>query len=206
MSLSNGNGEAWVEAIAHLNACDPALRRLIERVGPCRLRPRRGYYVALCQAIFSQQVSTVVARVIFKRFCRLFPGGRPTPGLTLKLTDAQLQAAGVSRQKRAYLRDLASHFASGRVPTRRFPRMTDEEIVQALLPVKGIGRWTVEMFLIFVLNRPDVWPVDDLGVRKSMQALRRMKALPDARKLGPMGEAWRPWRSVAAWYLWRGLE
>ena len=206
MSHSNhGADNGWADAVAHLST-DPELARLIARVGPCRLRPRKDYYMALCQAIFAQQVSTVVATIIFKRFRKLFPGSRPTPARTLKLTDRQLQSAGVSRQKRGYLRDLARHFASGKVPVRRLCRMSDQQIMEVLLPVKGVGRWTVEMFLIFVMNRPDVWPVDDLGVKKSVQALRKLKALPDAKSLGPVADAWRPWRTVAAWYLWRGLE
>src|SRR4051812_28305385 len=163
----------WSEAERALSRGDPVMRKLIRRVGPCTLAPRRDYFVKLCQSIFAQQLSTVVATVLFNRFRDQFPGRRPTPAKVLEFLDSadeeRIRAVGLSRQKRVYVRDLAAHFADGRVNTRRLARMEDEEIVQALVPINGIGRWTVEMFLIFCLNRTDVWPVDDLGVRKGAQ-------------------------------------
>ncbi|MGE5608735.1 MAG: DNA-3-methyladenine glycosylase family protein [Bacillota bacterium] len=110
---------------------------------------------------------------------------------------------GLSRQKLCYLRDLAERFATGQIPIRRFPSMTDEQIIQSLLPIKGVGRWTAEMFLIFVLNRPDLLPVDDLGVRKGIQTAYALKSLPDAPAMTQIAEPWRPWRTIATWYLWR---
>lgn len=194
----------WSEAQSHLLRVEPKFTRLIDGVGACTLTPRRDYFASLCQAIFSQQVSTPVAAVLFARFRKLFPRRRPTPKLVLAADDGSLRSVGLSRQKLSYLRDLARHFATGAIPTRRFATMDDQQIIDALTAVNGIGRWTAEMFLIFVLNRPDVLPVDDLGVRKAMLSLL---GLPDAtkpRELFAPAEPWRPWRTVATWYLWRG--
>ena len=197
----------WSAAQRHLARVDPAMRRLIKKVGPCTLRPRRDYFVKLCQSIYAQQLSTTVATVLFNRFRDRFPLRRPTPQGVLRFLrnadDAAIRAVGLSRQKRTYVEDLATHFADGRVKTRRFASMDDEAIVQALIPIRGIGRWTVEMFLIFCLNRPDVWPVDDLGVRKGAQRLAGLAEMPTKVELLEMGERWRPWRTIASWYLWR---
>lgn len=193
----------WRPALHHLRRADPILAKIIDRVGPCTLAPRRDYFVALCQTIFTQQVSTAVATVLFARFRLLFPRRQPTPQALLALSDEQLRSAGLSRQKTAYLRDLASRFAAGQIPTRRFPSMTDEDIIQALLPIKGVGRWTAEMFLIFVLNRPDLFPVDDLGIKKAVQAAYALTELPPAPHLLQFAEPWRPFRTIATWYLWR---
>jgi DNA-3-methyladenine glycosylase II len=114
-----------------------------------------------------------------------------------------MKRVGLSRQKAAYLEDLAEHFISNRIPTRRLARMADEEVIEALVAVKGIGRWTAEMFLMFVLNRPDVLPVDDLGLREGARDVFGLGARPTAKELIAMGEAWRPYRSIATWYLWR---
>lgn len=200
------NSPDWSPAIAHLRRADPVLAAIIDRVGPCTLHPRRDYFVALCKSICTQQVSTVVATIIFARFRLLFPRQQPTPQRLLTLTDDQLRAVGFSRQKVSYLRDLAVHFVDNRIPTRRFARMTDEQIIESLLPIKGVGRWTAEMFLIFVLNRPDLLPVDDLGIRKSAQSAYRLAALPDAETLLALAAPWRPWRTIATWYLWRGAQ
>lgn len=197
---------SWEEAQRHLSRADPVLAGLIARVGPCRLFPRKDYFVALCQAIFTQQVSTAVATVLFERFRKLFPGGRPTPPRVLEATEEELAGVGLSRQKRGYLRDLAGKFASGQIPTRRFAQMSDEQIIESLLPIKGVGRWTAEMFLIFVLNRPDLLPVDDLGVRKVVQFRYGLPELPEAQELIRIAQPWRPWRTVATWYLWRSGE
>lgn len=170
------------------------------------MRRRRDYFVALSQAIVSQQLAVKAAATIFARFRRLFPRSRPTPEALLKLSLEALRGAGLSGQKSSYLRDLAHHFSTGEIPARRITRMTDEEVIAALTRVKGVGVWTAEMFLIFVLNRPDVWPVDDLGVRKAAQRLFGLPALPDAKTLNRLAEPWRPYRTVAAWYLWRSLE
>jgi DNA-3-methyladenine glycosylase II len=186
---------------------DPVMRKVIERVGPCTLAPRRDYFVKLCQSIFTQQISTKVAAVLFHRFRSHFPRRQPTPAKVLEFLrtrdEETIRSVGLSRQKRRYVEDLAAHFADGRVKTRRLASMDDEAIVQALLPIMGIGRWTVEMFLIFCLNRPDVWPVDDLGVRVNCGKAQGLKGPPSKTELTDIGERWRPWRTIASWYLWR---
>jgi DNA-3-methyladenine glycosylase II len=200
----------WSEAIRHLSRTDPCLKRVIKRVGPCTLHPRRDYYIVLCQSIFTQQISTKVAAVLFGRFRDLFPQRRPTPTATLKLLatapEETIRSVGLSRQKRSYIENLARHFVEGKVPLRRFGRMSDEEIIDCLTDVKGIGRWTVEMFLIFVLNRPDVLPIDDLGLREAVKRMYRLEERPTPKQVLERAEPWRPWRTIATWYLWRGSE
>jgi DNA-3-methyladenine glycosylase II len=201
------SGPDWTPAVRHLRRVDPVLRRVIDRVGPCTLHPRRDYFVVLCKAIFTQQISTAVAAVLFGRFRDQFPLRRPTPPLVSEAlangnTDV-LRKCGLSRQKAAYLQDLSRHFLDGRVPTRRLCRMPDEQVIEALVEVKGIGRWTAEMFLIFTLNRPDVLPVDDLGLREGVREVYGLSERPGAKALTEIGERWRPYRSVATWYIWR---
>ena len=200
-------GGDWAAATAALAAADPALGRVIAAVGPCTLRPRRDHFVVLCQSIFSQQISVAGAASLFGRFRDQFPLRRPTPRRTIDfLTSADgelVRWCGLSRQKQAYVLDLARHFAAGQLPVGRFGRMDDEAIIAALCRVRGVGRWTAEMFLIFVLNRPDVLPVDDLGFGKGAQRAYGLASLPTAADLRQMGERWRPYRSIATWYLWR---
>jgi len=205
MLLAAKSKADWTEAIDHLCRVDRKLAAVIERAGPCTLKPGGDCFIALCRAIIAQQISGVVAKAITNRFKKLFPRSRPTAKHLLTLSDEQLRSAGLSRQKMSYLRDLAAHFAEGKVPTRRFSKMTDEEIIQSLIPVKGIGRWTAEMFLIFVLNRTDLLPVDDLGVRKGFQKVYGLRTEPKARKMTEIAEKWRPWRTIGSWYMWRGM-
>jgi DNA-3-methyladenine glycosylase II len=196
----------WSAAESHLSRADPVMRQIIQAVGRCALAPRRDYFVKLCQSIYTQQISTAVATVLFGRFRDQFPSRRPTPTAVLKflkLDDQIIRSVGLSRQKRSYLEDLAAKWIDGHIPSRHFSSMDDGAIVQSLTQVKGIGRWTVEMFLIFCLNRPDVFPVDDLGVRKSAQIAFGLKSLPTKQELTELGEKWRPWRTIATWYLWR---
>src|SRR5687768_1194859 len=198
----------WREAEAHLRAASPHLGRAIDLVGPCTLAPRKDYFVVLCKAIFTQQISTAVATVLFGRFRDEFPSRRPTPRLVLDAMngdagDTAFAGCGLSRQKRAYVRDLAEHFATSQIPTRKLAAMSDEEVIDALTRVKGIGRWTAEMFLIFTLNRPDVLPVDDLGLQQGAQKIFGLKKVPDKKALVKLGEPWRPYRSIATWYIWR---
>jgi 3-methyladenine DNA glycosylase/8-oxoguanine DNA glycosylase len=194
----------WSEASGHLGRVDAALGAVIERVGRCTLHRRRDYFVALCQAIFTQQVATPVAVILFDRFRDLFPGRRPTPRGVLRASEEELRGVGLSRQKLSYLRDLAERFATNALPTRRWARMSDEQVIESLVQVRGIGRWTAEMFLIFVLNRPDVLPADDLGLRKGVQTLYGLQDTPSAADVLLRGERWRPYRTVATWYIWRG--
>ena len=202
-----GLNGVWEPAARHLAAADPALGRVIAKVGPCTLAPRRDYFVVLCKAIFTQQISTAVATVLFGRFRDLFPNRRPTPPLVLEALRTQpaevMRRCGLSRQKATYLEDLARHFVDNRIPTRRLASMDDEAVIDALVSVKGIGRWTAEMFLIFTLNRPDVLPVDDLGLQEGVREIRGLTERPRAKALTELCELWRPWRTVATWYVWR---
>jgi DNA-3-methyladenine glycosylase II len=197
----------WSPAVDHLRRADSVLARVIDAVGPCTLHPRRDHFVVLCKAIFSQQISVAGAATLFGRFRDRFPQRRPTPDRVIAfLTDgdpAVIRFCGLSRQKQAYVLDLARHFRERTLPTARFGRMDDEQIIESLTAIRGIGRWTAEMFLIFVLNRPDVLPVDDLGLRKGVQRAFGLPALPTMGQLRDAAEIWKPYRSVATWYLWR---
>jgi DNA-3-methyladenine glycosylase II len=197
----------WQEAIDHLTR-DRTLSRIIARVGPCTLRPRRGTFAMLVQSILSQQVSVKAAEAMHRRLVASV-GGRLTPERVEAFLDSApedaIRACGLSRQKRAYVHDLSRRFDDGSIPVRKLPGMSDEQLIETLTQVKGIGRWTVEMLLIFGFNRPDVWPVDDLGLRESVYQAwpSRFPGRPVARELSGFADAWRPWRSVASWYLWR---
>jgi 3-methyladenine DNA glycosylase/8-oxoguanine DNA glycosylase len=197
-------------AAARLSASDRALARLIQRVGPCTLQPRKmqSPFEALARAIIYQQLSGRAAATIYGRIQDLFPGSaRLEPESILAVSDARLRAAGVSRPKVRYLKDLASRSLDGTVPgLRQLRRMDDEQIVERLTSVRGVGRWTVEMLLIFRLGRPDVLPVDDLGIRKGFQRIFRTGELPAPARMHRRAERWRPFRTVASWYLWRSLD
>ena len=195
----------WSKAIGHLCRVDPVMRKVIRRVGPCQMKPRRDYFVALCRAIFAQQLNVRVAQVLFDRFRDLLPRRKVTPDAVLEILKDldSIRGCGLSRQKAGYLRDLAQHFVDSRIPTRRLSRMSDDEVIEALVGVKGVGRWTAEMFLMFVLNRPDVLPVDDLGLREGMRDMYGLKERPKPSELFELAEHWRPYRSVGTWYVWR---
>lgn len=197
----------WSVAQEHLCQVDPVMRRIIDAVGPCTLHPRRDYFVLLCQSIFNQQLSVAVAATLFGRFRDQFPMHRPTPQRVIDLMttgDGQLiRTCGLSRQKQAYVLDLARHFHDRQIPTRRFARMQDEQIIESLTRVRGVGRWTAEMFLMFVLNRPDVLPVDDLGLRQGVQRAYGLRAVPSASRLQRIAKLWQPYRTLGTWYIWR---
>jgi DNA-3-methyladenine glycosylase II len=198
--------DGWREARLHLAEADPILRGLIVRIGACTLRPRRHYFGTLCDSIISQQLSTRVAEVIFDRFASLYPRRRPTPQAVFDTPASRLREAGLSSRKARYLKDLAAGFLNGRISPSRLARQSNEEVIEALVLVHGIGRWTAEMFLIFSLNRLDVLPVDDLGIKKAVQRWYGLRALPTAQKIRAIGKSWHPYESVAAWYLWRSLR
>ena len=188
---------------------DPILAAIIKRHGRCELgaaRDRFDHFSMLVRAIVFQQLSTKAATTIHNRLLECMPSGKPTADCVAALTDEQLRTAGISRQKAAYLRDLCEKVASGEVPLDTLDNMTDEEVIEALVKVKGIGRWTAEMFLIFRLQRPDVLPVGDLGIVNAIQKAYRLRKKPTPEKMRKLGEAWRPYRSVATWYLWRSLD
>ena len=192
-------------ALLHLRRADEALSRVIVRHGPCTLKPQKDYFAVLADAIVSQQISVKAAETIFRRLKEKMRG-RVTPGQLLTLSADDLRNVGVSGQKSSYLRDLAEKWIDGTILPRRFSRMDDEAIIAMLTQVRGIGRWTVEMFLIFSLNRLDVLPVDDLGFQRAMQRVYGFRALPSTRTVRRIAEPWRPYRSIATWYLWRSLD
>jgi 3-methyladenine DNA glycosylase/8-oxoguanine DNA glycosylase len=197
-------------ACRHLSLAEPELGRLIERVGEFTMRPDPGHslFTALVRSIVYQQLTGKAAATILGRVNRLFaPRRSPTPGDLLEMSPQRLRGAGLSAAKTAALRDLAARALDGTVPSLpRVRRMADEEIIERLTSVRGIGRWTVEMLLIFRLGRPDVLPVGDLGVRKGFALTFRKRKLPEPAAMTRRAERWRPYRSVASWYLWRALE
>src|SRR5688500_4062325 len=185
---------------------DPVLAGVIRKHGTCGLASaqRADHFSALVRAITGQQLSTKAASTIYTRLAALMPGG-VTPGALSSLTDEQMRAVGMSRQKIAYFRDLSEKSLSGAVRLDALDAMTDDEVIAALTQVKGIGRWSAEMFLMFRLHRPDVLPVDDLGILKAVQRAYGLRKMPHAERLTKIGEPWRPYRSVACWYLWASL-
>jgi methylated-DNA-[protein]-cysteine S-methyltransferase len=198
-------------AVAHLRAADPALARTIDAVGPfaLELQATPDLFGALAEAIVHQQLTTRAAATIFARVRALFPRARraPTPRQILDASDAELRGAGLSRAKVLALRDLAQKAAEGGIPTlAEARRMQDAELVERLTAVRGIGPWTVEMLLIFRLGRPDVLPADDYGVRKGFAVAFRRREVPARRDLDRRAARWKPYRTVASWYLWRALD
>jgi DNA-3-methyladenine glycosylase II len=193
-------------ALRHLRKVDPELRGLIARHGPPTFRRTRDAFGSLCRAIISQQLSGSAAATIYGRFLALFEDKSPRPAQVLAISPERLRAVGLSRGKASFLHDLSAHFADGRLDPRRFGRAGDADIAAALLAVKGIGPWSVDMFMMFGLVRPDVLPVGDLGVRKGMKLHFGLRALPEAARMQKLAEPWRPFRSVASWYMWRRVE
>jgi len=191
----------------HLTKTDPKLGHIIKRVGPCRLHAfaPRDPFEALCMSIASQQLSTKAADTIFRRFCDLFPDRKPVPERVMTLADDEIRAVGFSRPKVTYIKDLASHVTDGRLDLKGLKKHPDDEVMRQLVAVKGIGRWTAEIFLMFRLGRPDIFPADDLGLMNAVQRTYGMRKRPDAKRLRKMCETWKPYRSVAAWYLWQSL-
>ncbi|HSC78308.1 MAG TPA: DNA-3-methyladenine glycosylase [Candidatus Acidoferrales bacterium] len=193
-------------AVKHLKQADPVMGRAIEQVGPFRLVMIPNRFAALMRAILHQQLALKAAQSITRRFRQLYAPGEgrfPTPEELLRTPRRKLRSAGVSPQKMRYLRDLAAKASDGALPLNRVGRLSDEEVIEALTEVKGIGRWTAEMFLIFSLGRPDVWAVDDLGLQLAAKNLYRLRRHPSEAKMRALAEPWRPWRTVASWYLWQ---
>ena len=188
---------------------DPILRLAIKQIGPCLMadRQRTDHLMALVGAIVSQQLSTKAAATIFGRFVALFPGSQtPTAEAIAAQSDAALRGVGLSGQKVGYLRDLSARIADGRLRLDELEELPDEQVIERLIAVKGFGRWTAEMFLMFRLHRPDVLPAGDLGIVNAIQRLYRLRKRPDAKRILRMGDAWKPYRSVASWYLWQTLR
>ena len=196
-------------AVAHLRAADAVLARVTDEVGPfrMRLRPAPSIFAALAESIAYQQLNGKAAAAIFARVSALFPRGRPTAGRLLRISQEKLRGAGLSRSKLLSLRDLAQKAEDGTIPTlAEIQGMADETIIERLCEVRGIGRWTAEMLLMFRLGRPDVLPVDDYGVRKGFAIAYGKQDLPKPKELAIYGDRWKPYRTAASWYLWRVAE
>jgi DNA-3-methyladenine glycosylase II len=195
------------KALTHLRHADPVLRKVIEQVGACRLRPltEGSHFEFIARAIVYQQLSTKAAATIHGRVQALCGGAVTAQPLT-SLSDDALRGAGLSRQKLGYLRDLAARASDGRLDTVHFPDLPDEEVTRQLVQVKGVGVWTAQMFLMFRLGRPDILPVLDLGIRKGVQRAYRLRKLPDAKRVEKIAAAWAPYRTIGSWYMWRVLE
>lgn len=214
-------------AVAHLHRADPVISRIIHEVGPFAMRPDGDDpFRSLARAIIFQQLSGKAAGTIYARFVALFEGGAgelallrrsdpdwlplkepfPEPAAVLALTDEQMRSAGLSRQKTAALRSLAEHFVSGELGTEAFATLPDEQVIERLTRVRGIGRWTAEMFLMFHLRRADVLPVNDIGINRAIMRHYGLEAMPKPDQVRAIGEPWRPWATVACWYLWRSED
>ena len=196
------------DALSHLRSADPRLAAVIDRVGECAFAPRAEgtHFGAVARAIVYQQLSGKAAGTIHRRFEELYGGRAPTAAELLATPDERLRGVGLSRQKTSYLKDLATRVAAGEVPIESLDAMSDDEVLEALVRVKGVGRWTAQMFLMFRLGRPDVLPDLDLGVQKGLQLAHGLKTLPRPRDVLRLGESWAPYRTIASWYLWRLLD
>ena len=197
--------------VAKLGAADPVMERLIEEHGAIvrrelREEQRGDAYGALLRSIVGQQLSTKAARTIYGRMLELFDGHAPTPKQLLAADPDAIRAAGLSRPKIAYLRDLAQHVEDGELELDRLDELSDEQIIEELTAVKGIGDWSAHMFLMFHLGRPDVLPVGDQGIRNAVKAQYRLRRLPDAKRLEKIAKPWRPYRTLACLYLWSSLD
>jgi DNA-3-methyladenine glycosylase II len=209
MSTRTLTRAGYRQAELYLAERDPVLRGLIAAYGACGLArsQREDPFTALVEAIVWQQLSGKAAATIYKRVLALLPNnGPPTPEGLLAIAEGNLRAAGLSHAKSAYVRDLAARVRDGHVHLEALERLEDEAVIEELTKVKGIGRWTAEMFLMFRLHRPDVLPVDDVGIVNALRKAYRLRKAPKPERMRKIAEAWRPYRSVACWYLWQSLE
>lgn len=195
-------------AADHLSKNDPILTPIISRVGPCTIRPHKNYYRELVQSILGQQLSIKAAAAIEARFVALFDGKFPTPEQILTIDIEDMRAIGFSRPKARYVQDLASKIITGEVRFNHLDNLSNEEIITELTAVKGIGEWTVHMFLMFCMARPNVLPVGDLGIRNSMQRMYDLNELPSPARIIEIAETnqWNPYESIASWYIWKLLD
>ncbi|HMG69709.1 MAG TPA: DNA-3-methyladenine glycosylase [Gemmatimonadaceae bacterium] len=205
---SPGSSAFGRKAVAHLRKVDPALAQVIDKVGSYKGWPSSTgtHFDAVCRSIVFQQLSGKAAGTIHGRFQGLYGGRTPLPAELASATDEQLRSIGLSRQKSAYLKDLGSRVALGELPIETLHELSDEEVIAALTQVKGIGRWTAQMFLMFRLGRPDVLPDLDLGVQKGIQRTYRLRKLPTPERVKKIGAKWAPYRTVGSWYMWRLLD
>ncbi len=193
------------KAVDHLKKADTTLASIIARVGPCKITYREPTFEMLARAIVFQQLSTKAALTIYGRLEQA-AGGPLSPESIQALSVGEMRRAGLSRQKLGYIRDLAEHALSGKLDFTRLPAMSDDEVIEVLTDIKGVGVWTAHMFLLFSLRRPNVLPVGDLGVRMAIQRAYRKRKIPTPRQVEQIARDWHPYCSFAAWYLWRSLE
>ena len=193
------------KAINHLKNSDPVLRAIIERVGPCRIEYGPAEFHSLAEAIVYQQLNGKAAVTIFNRFADL--AGKPlTPAGILKLTDQQMRAVGLSKQKTSYLRDMAERAMNGQLDFTRLHEHSDEDVIKHLTQVRGVGVWTAQMFLMFTLKRPNVLPTGDFGVQMAIRKHYNKRKMPKPALMEKIARPWEPYRSIACWYLWRSLD
>ncbi len=202
-TLMTRRREVVAAAVAHLSEQDPILGELIVRVGAFSLKLERDRFAMLVRSILSQQISTKAARSVRLKLEAQTNGGGLTPEALSKLSDAELRQAGLSGQKTSYIRDLATRVLDGRLQLAKLHRLPDEEVITELVEVRGIGRWTAQMFLMFSLGRVDVFPHDDLGLRASMRELYGLAEHPDKSTCLRIAAPWRPYSTIASWYVWR---
>ena len=196
------------KAIAHLKKVDPVMARVIDAIGTCKLtlRDQGSHFDAIARSIVFQQLSGKAAGTIHGRFEGLYGGRSPLPAELSVTSDEELRRVGLSRGKSAYLKDLAERVVTGDLPVETLHELSDDEVVAALTRVKGIGRWTAQMFLMFRLGRPDVLPDLDLGIQKGIQKAYRLRKQPSPERVRKIGAKWAPYRTIASWYLWRLLD
>ncbi len=192
-------------AVRHLKKADPILAAIIERIGACRMEFGPPEFHSLAEAIVYQQLNGKAAVTIFKRFVAR-TGDPVTPQGILELTDAELRSVGLSKQKSSYLKDMAERAARGELDFSRLPEMTDDEVIQHLTQVKGVGVWTAHMFLMFTLRRPNVLPTGDYGVQAAIKKHYKKRKLPKPEQMMKIAKCWEPYRSIACWYLWKSLD
>jgi DNA-3-methyladenine glycosylase II len=204
------HGIDYAEAIAHLSQADPVLGGMMQQLGPCTLgadQTTGDLLACLCRAVIYQQLSGKAASAIQRKFLALYPTvDFPSAEAILQTPDETLRSAGISRSKAIYLKDVATHVAAGLPSLEQLAELDDEAIIQTLTAIKGIGRWSVQMLLIFRLHRWDVLPVDDLGIRAGIRKVYGLPELPDKKAVLRLGEPWQPYRTVASWYLWRSKD
>ncbi len=194
------------EILKHFKKCDPIMERVISSLGPFQLKPNKKYFQVLCHSIISQQISIKAAESITKNFHRAFFGKAPTPERVLALSDKTMRSIGLSRQKVSCFRDLAQKFADRSIRPHKLAYQGNEEIIEELTSVRGIGVWTAEMFLIFSLNRLDVLPVQDLGLQQGLKNIYQLEQMPKAKTVREIGARWIPWQTIGTWYSWRSLN
>ncbi len=193
------------KALLHLKKSDPVMRALIERVGPCKMQFGEPVFHSLAEAIVYQQLNGKAAVTIFKRFAAL-AGDPLTPEGILKLTPEQMRAVGLSKQKSSYLFDMAERTNRGQLDFSRLPELSDDEVIEHLTQVKGVGVWTAHMFLMFTLRRPNILPTGDFGVRTAIKKHYNKRKLPKPELMEKIAKPWEPYRSIACWYLWQSLD